>query len=75
MFHAVLILAGFNANYLDAGSTVPGTLTQSRPTSLSYLAVRSVLMRAKNTRSAARAASPALARRNRTLADRPRLRA
>ena len=33
MFRAVLTLAGFNANYLDAKSTVPETLTQSRPTS------------------------------------------
>jgi hypothetical protein len=40
MFHAVLTLAGFNANYLDAGvSTVPGNLTQSCPTSSLYLAV------------------------------------
>jgi hypothetical protein len=39
MFHAVLTLAGFNANYLDAKSTVPETLTQSRPTPSSYLAV------------------------------------
>ena len=33
MFRAVLTLAGFNANCLDAKSTVPETLTQSRPTS------------------------------------------
>jgi hypothetical protein len=75
MFHAVLTLAGFNANYLDVGIDSPGNIDVVTPDVLIVLGVRSMLMRAKNTRSAARTASPVLAPRNRTLADRPRLRA